>query len=274
MRIWIFYLSSYAFDVARFGFGDEKSDIFFWKSVPNEGFLAIFKGGEGLPAWDEFFDASCECSSLFILLAIIHFVILAYNREKGWCVRRQEGKKYRKSDQKICDFGNEIMRKEARKIDIRNAEIYRGAKVSRATFSRHYKNVTDIKIREEERVLGEFRRQINSSDNREVVIFKFVLMLYKNRNVFLVCMRRNDVFLLKRMIFGMNRLVMRSWRRYDDVINRWVRRWGTYLVIAVVEEWARRNFRGDLIEEETQLIKRVYDFLEKNQGELARIFTK
>lgn len=189
-------------------------------------------------------------------------------------MKKQKDKKYQKSDRKICDFGNEVMRKEARKIDIKNAEIYRGARVSRATFSRHYKDATDIKVKEEERVFGEFRRQIKGSDNREEIIFKFALSLYKNKDVFLVCARRNDVFLLKRMISEVNRLIMRNWRSYGKEVDREINRWGTYLIIAVVEEWARRNFRDDLLEEEALLIKRVYDFLERNRGELARIFVK
>ncbi len=187
-------------------------------------------------------------------------------------MKKQKDKKYQKSDQKICDYSNEILRKEARKIDIKSAEIYRGAKVSRATFSRHYNNVSDIKIREEERVFDGFRRQIKSSDGKDMVIFKFVLVIYQNRGIFLTCLKRNDVFLLKKMVHKMNQLVTRNWRSYGSGIDAKFMRWSAYLIIAAVEEWARRSFRGDLLEEEARLIKRVYDFLEKNQGELARVF--
>ncbi len=189
-------------------------------------------------------------------------------------MKKKKDRKYQKSDQRICDFGNEIMRKEARKIDIKNVEIYRGARVSRATFSRHYRCVTEIKIREEEKIFDEFRRQIRPNDNREAVILKFVLLVYKNRGFFRVLVKRNDIFLLKRMILGMNRLIIRGWRSYGIGVDRKIDKVCVHFVMAAVEEWGWRRFRGDLLEKEAVLIGEIYDFLEKNQGVLAGILMK
>ena len=186
-------------------------------------------------------------------------------------MRERVDRRYQRSDYDIRYFGNVVMGKEARRIDIDKVEIYRGAKVSRATFSRHYRGVTDIKVREEERVLRRFRQQLRSSDNREAVIFKFVLLVYKNREIFRVCIKRNDVFLLRRVIFLMNRLVMRGWRKYGGELDKKMGKWCTHLVMAVIEDWGRRNFRGDMLEEKAVIVGRVYDFLEKHQSELVRI---
>ena len=189
-------------------------------------------------------------------------------------MKKKKDRKYQKSDQKICDFGNEIMRKEARKIDIKNVEIYSGARVSRATFSRHYQCITDIKIREENRILCDFHRHMGLGDNRETVIFKFVLTLYKNKGFFAVLVKRNDIFLLKKMILEMNRLITRGWRSYGRETDRVLENICVYFVMAIVEEWARRRFRGDFLEREVGLISEMYDFLEDNQGDLGRIFAK
>lgn len=187
-------------------------------------------------------------------------------------VKKQKDRKYQKSDKKICDFGNEVMEKESRKIDIKNAEIYRGAQVSRATFSRHYRNITDMKVREERTIMEQLRRKLKKDDDQKTAILKLMLLIHKNREVFRVLVKRNDVFLTKKMVSMVNEIVMRNWRSYGRKVDKEIERRCIYEVMAVIESWAENEFSEKLLEEKVMVVNEIYNHFERYRADFAKIY--
>lgn len=255
--------SGNSFNKVGFLFSDIKIfDDFTRESVPKKGFLAIFESGKSLAPRNEFFSLDC------------HFLSLAYNRGVvGW-KRKIKDKKYENKDKEICRLGHLLLWRKARSLNIKNSELCQKFGLSRSTLARHYHSITEIKIKEERRVVREFRKQIAMDDDIWTVTRKLLMVVSKNKEVIRVCAKRGEVVLLKKLALMVNEVAMQKWTRYEERVNQIVQKLGVYTVVAVVEEWAEEGFLEEMREEKVRLIAKIYKLIEKNAVKLAEILQK
>lgn len=232
------------------------------ESVPKKGFLAIFESSKSLAARNEFFSLDC------------HFLSLAYNRGVvGW-KRKIKDKKYENKDREICRLGHLLLWRKARSLNIKNSELCQKFGLSRSTLTRHYHSITEIKIKEEQRVAREFRKQITMDDDIWTATRKLLMVVSKNKEVIRVCVKRGEVVLLKKLGLIMNRVVMQKWTTYGKKVDQVVEKLGVYAVVVMVEEWTEEGFSEETREEKARLIAKIYKLIEKNAVKLAEILQK
>ncbi len=191
----------------------------------------------------------------------------------GW-KRKIKDKKYENKDKEICRLGHLLLWRKARSLNIKNSELCQKFGLSRSTLARHYHSITEIKIKEERRVVREFRKQIAMDDDIWTVTRKLLMVVSKNKEVIRVCVKRGEVVLLKKLALMVNEVAMQKWTRYEERVNQIVQKLGVYTVVAVVEEWAEEGFLEEMREEKVRLIAKIYKLIEKNAVKLAEILQK
>lgn len=191
----------------------------------------------------------------------------------GW-KRKIKDKKYENKDREICRLGHLLLWRKARSLNIKNSELCQKFGLSRSTLTRHYHSITEIKIKEERRVVREFRKQITMDDDIWTATRKLLMVVGKNKEVIRVCVKRGEVVLLKKLALMVNEVAMRKWTKYGERVDQIVQKLGVYAVVAVVEEWAEEGFLEEMREEKVRLIAKIYKLIEKNAVKLAEILQK
>lgn len=178
----------------------------------------------------------------------------------------RDNEDYRRTERKILTGLKKVLNKKAA-MEVKVVEVCKKGEIRQGTFYNHYHGIGDLKNKNEQAVLEDFRAFMKKAKNQkspEIIWTKFLLVLKAKQGVFEFLITANDYKLLLKMVGEIVKLLTQDWIKLPDELSEHIVAIYQFELIGEISEWMKKDaFAKTDIERRVKTLVRLGENVEK-----------
>lgn len=155
-----------------------------------------------------------------------------------------------------------------RRIDVRPAEIYTAAHISRPTFYAHYRSCDDALTKYETGLEHEFAHNLSTCSKSDSLFTILLVFINRHHDYFAACLASRNVYLLTRFVHQSLSLAS---TKYGDRLSYFT---NVAAIEGIIYCWFQDGYSRDFLESYLTAIRKCIELYSNSNSPFQHILTK